>query len=231
MKSLAERFFTEAEARQVREAVAAAEASTSGEIVVMVASSSHEYPEARAALALAVAALAGLAAAKGAAPLFWWPGDPLWLFLCVGAAALVALRFLLPHAPLLWRPCIHPSRARDEVEREAVLNFYGKRLHHTRQATGVLIFISVLERRAHILADTGVSAVFPPTAWEGLTRDLCVGIRAGRAAEATVTAVKRLGAMLAESFPIQPDDENELADLVIVRPREQVRVGEELVIR
>lgn len=229
MKSLAERFFTEEEARRVRAAVAAAEAGTSGEIVVMVASSSHDYPEARLGLSLVSAALAGLAAAKVLAPLLWWPGDHLWLFLGVFAAALVALRFLLPNAPLLWRGLIHPERARLEVEREAVLNFYGKRLHHTRRAGGVLIYISVLERRVHILADTGVSAVVPPATWDNLARELTAGIRAGRAAETTIAAVERLGGMLAASFPVEPDDENELADLVIVRPRKISGAG--LVIR
>ena len=229
MKSPAERFFTEEEARRVRAAVAAAEAATSGEIVVMVASASHDYPEARLGVGLLVAVPTALAAAKVFAPLFWWPGDPLWLFLAVFAPVLIALRFLLPNAPCLWRWAVAPGRARYEVEREAALNFYGKRLHHTRQATGVLIFISVLERRVHILADTGVSAVFPPAAWDDLVRELTTGIRAGRRAEAAIAAVKRLGAMLATSFPIEPDDRNELADLIIVRPREQS--GDDLVIR
>ena len=229
MKSLAERFFTAEEARRVREAVAAAEAETAGEIVVMVASSSHDYPEARLAFTLLVASFVGVVAVKVAAPLFWWSGDPLWHFLAAFAAGLAALRF--PRVPFLWRWLIHPERAREEVEREAVLNFYGKRLHHTRQATGVLIFISVLERRVRILADTGAGAVFPPAAWDDLARDLTAGIRAGKAADAVIAAVTRLGEMLAASFPIEPDDENELADLVIVRPRKRAEAGENLVIR
>ena len=230
-KSAAQRFFTEEEARRVRAAVAAAEAKTSGEIVVMVASASHDYPEVRQGVALLAGLFAGLLAAKGLAPLLWWPGDPLWLFLAVFLGVAAGSRFLLPLAPASWRWAVPRERARFEVEREAVLNFYGKKLHHTRQASGVLLFISVLERRVHILADTGVARALPRATWEELVRDVTQGIREGRAAAAAVAAVDRLGALLASAFPAGPEDENELADLIIVRPEDRPRAGEHLVIR
>ena len=230
-KSLAEQFFTEEESRRVREAVATAESRTSGEIVVMVVSDSHDYPETRQGLALLTALLLGLLTVKGVAPLFWWSGDPLWLFLGVFLCLFMGLGFLLPYVPLLWRWAIPAERARFEVEREAVLNFYSKGLQHTREATGVLLFISVLERRVHILADRGISRVFPQGTWEGLIQDLTAGIRAGQAATVTVATVERLAVMLTGSFPAGPEGDNELEDLIIVRAQDRPKPGQHLVIR
>lgn len=230
-KSLAEQFFTEEESKRVREAVATAESKTSGEIVVMVVSDSHDYPETRQRLALLAALLLGLLTVKGLVPLFWWSGDPLWLFLAVFLCVFAGLGLLFPAMPLLWRWAIPQERARFEVEREAVLNFYDKGLQHTREATGVLIFISVLERRVHILADRGISRVFPQETWEGLIQELTAGIRAGQAAALTVATVERLADMLTESFPAGPEDDNELEELIIVRAQDRPKPGQHLVIR
>lgn len=231
MRTLAERFFNAHEAERIKAAVAQAEAGTSGEIVVMVASASHAYPEAQLRAALLFSFPVALALAWIAARLLWWPGDLLWLFLAFFCLSFLLLRFALPLSHALWRWFIAPEQAADEVEREAVLSFYSENLHHTRQATGVLVFISVLERRVWILADSGISAVLPPTTWQELVQELIKGIRSKEQGAATVRVVERIGTMLAESFPPEPEDRNELADLIIRKAHERPRPDHPLVIK
>lgn len=220
MYTLAEKFFSAVEGERIREAVARAEAKSAGEIVVLVLPASHPYPEARlrAALLLALPPALFLAHLIGAA--LWLPEVVLWLFLPIFFAGVLLLRPLVPLVPRLFRRFIPPETAKREVEREAILRFYTEKLHHTRRATGVLIFLSVLEQRVWILGDRGIDAVLPQGVWQDLVRELSEGIRARRQGEATVQAVERIGAMLAEHFPPDPDDSNELEDLLIKDQRD-----------
>lgn len=231
MQTLAERFFNAQDAGRIKAAVAQAEAGTSGEIVVMVASASSPYPEAELRAALIFSFPLALLLTYAAAGFLWWRGDLLWLFLALFAVAFLLLRFAAPLSHLLWRWFISPGHAAREVEREAVLSFYSENLHHTRQATGVLVFISVLERRVWILADSGINEVLPPSTWQELVDQLTRGIRAGEQGAATVSVVERIGQLLATSFPPEPDDRNELADLIIRKAQDRPRPDHPLVIR
>lgn len=231
MRTLAERFFNTQEAEHIRAAVAQAEAGTSGEIVVMVASASDDYPEAQLRAALLFSFPPALILAWIAARLLWWPGDLLWLFLTFFSLSFLLCRFALPLSHSLWRWFIAPEQAAAEVEREALLSFYSENLHHTRQATGVLVYISVLERRVWILADSGINAVLPPSTWKDLVQELIAGIRSKEQGKTTVRVVERIGALLAASFPPEPDDRNELADLIIRKAHERPRADHPLVIK
>lgn len=231
MRTLAEKFFNAQEAERIKAAVAKAEAGTSGEIVVMVASASSTYPEAQLRAALIFSFPLALLLAYIAAGFLWWPGDLLWLFLAFFCFSFLLLRFALPLSHALWRWFIAPEQAAFEVEREAVLSFYSENLHHTRQASGILLFLSVVERRVWILADSGINAALPPSIWQELVQELSSGIRAHRQGEATVLVVERIGALLAQAFPPGADNRNELADLIIRRPSDRPRTGHSLVIR
>ncbi len=215
MHRLAEEFFSSAEVERVREAVARTEAQSAGEIVVMVLPASHTYPEAQLRAALLLAVPSALVPACLISSALWRPELMLWLFLAIFSVGVVLLRRLVALIPFLLRPFIAPEAAAYEVEREAILSFYRENLHRTRRGTGVLIFFSVLEQRVWILADSGIDAVLPQGIWQELMQDLTSGIRAHRQGEATVQAVERIGALLQEHFPPDPDDKNELRDLMI----------------
>ncbi len=215
MHRLAEEFFSSAEAKRVQEAVAQAEARSAGEIVVMVLPASHAYPEAQLRAALLLALPSALLPAYLISSALWRPELMPWLFLAIFCVAVLLLRRLAVLMPSLLRPFIAPEAAAFEVEREAILSFYRENLHRTRRATGVLIFFSVLEQRVWILADSGIDAVLPQALWQELMQDLTSGIRARRQADATVQAVERIGTLLQEYFPPDPEDSNELRDLMI----------------
>ncbi|NQS71185.1 MAG: hypothetical protein HQQ73_03340 [Desulfobulbaceae bacterium] len=231
MRTLAERFFSTEEAERIKAAVARAEAGTAGEIVVMVVSASHNYPAAHLRAALLLSLPLALVLAYALAHLLWWPSDLLWPFLAIFCTSFLILRLSLPLAPWLWRLFIRPEQAASEVEREAVLSFYSEKLHHTRQATGVLLFLSVLERRVWILADSGISAVLPSSTWQDLVQELTSGIRRREQGEATCRVVERIGGLLAQSFPPEAENNNELVDLIIRKPQDSSHSEHALVIR
>jgi putative membrane protein len=216
MATLAQRFFTVEQQRQILHAVQQAEQGTSGEIVPMVVSASHAYPEARLAAAMTLSLACSLVTTLAVAPLLWWRGELLWLFLFFLPLYLLLFRFVVPQAPWLVRLFVHRRTAEAEVERAAFTAFYTEGLHRTRDATGVLIFISVLERRVWILGDRGINARIQPRSWQEFVDRLIQGIRVGEACEALCGVIEEMGEVLRKRFPVRSDDRNELADLVIV---------------
>ena len=216
MQTLAEQFFTSAEQQRITAAVQAVEARTTGEVVVMVTSASHSYPEANLLAAEALALPAVLIAAFTTAGLLWWRGEVLWLFLLLFTLFVLVLRPLVSRFPPLLRFFLRRDRMEAEVERAAFTHFFTEGLHTTREATGVLIFLSVLERRVWILGDRGINARIQPKSWQEFVDRLTAGIRAGRSCEALCTVIGEIGEVLADRFPPRSDDRNELEDLVIV---------------
>ncbi|MCL1981421.1 MAG: hypothetical protein FWG62_10160 [Proteobacteria bacterium] len=190
------------------------ERCTTGEIVPMVVSASHSYPEAALAGAAWLSMPSALVAALVTGSLFWWQDQLLWLFLAF-LACFFPLALLLMRIPWLLRLFIRKHRAQEEVERAAVNRFYGEGLHVTREATGVLIYISVLERRVFILGDRGINERIGPHAWQGLIDTLVAGIKEGCAGESLCSVIEKIGVMLHIHFPPVADDRNELDNLLI----------------
>jgi putative membrane protein len=85
----------------------------------------------------------------------------------------------------------------------------------TTGRTGILIYLSLAERRAEIVADEAISAKVDPRVWGEAMAPMLRHLRDGRMAEGMVEAVNRVGAILAEHFPHAEDDADELPDAVI----------------
>jgi putative membrane protein len=116
---------------------------------------------------------------------------------------------------LSWavRALTSDQRMAMKVRFRAERAFYEEGLHRTREATGVLIFLSLLERRVQVLADRAIDERVPPGTWDGLVEQIVAGVRAGRPTEALCGAITRCGALLAPHFPVRGEDNpNELPD-------------------
>ena len=203
--------FTEEEIRTVQEAVIAAEKRTVGEILPVVVERSDPHPGADW-----LAALCFLLVGSG---LFagWLPWDrPVLLLLSqlVMGALGFALARLLPDFKRLF---ILGDRASAVAEEQAFQEFYANGLHKTEAATGVLLFVSLLEHRVIILADEGIDAKVDADFWAGTDDAILDGIRRGSLRDGLVAAIQRTGERLSELFPWQEGDRNEIPDRVIVR--------------
>jgi len=195
----------------VNAALAQAESRTTGEIVPVVVERSDSHPQARWLVALG-ALLLGSALLGDHLP---WHAPALLLLCQVGLGALgwLAACWL----PDLQRLLISERRATHVAEEQAVQEFHRQHLHRTRDGTGVLLFVSLLERRVIVLGDTGIAARVGDTHWTATTQSVLDGIAGGSLRSGLVAGIERCGVVLAEHFPRRPDDVNELSDRLVVR--------------
>jgi len=206
-------YFSKADLEAIRQAVAGAERRTSGEIVPFVVAASDDYAEAR----WRGAALGALAGALAAALLhdlagFWGGWFAAWVVLpplAGGAAGFLAAVAWAPVRRLL----LDGAAIDRNVRRRAEQAFLAEEVFRTRDRTGILLFLSLFERRVVVLADTGISAVVPQAEWDAVVAGLVSGIRAGRAPAALVEGIAACGAVLERhGVEIRPDDRDELSD-------------------
>lgn len=196
----------------IREATTRAEAGTSGEVVVYVTARSDPYPEARwmaaTAFMLLAIAIASVFHARGD---FWGGSLLMWWIVPAMVGALIGYCFGLwkVTARLFLNQAIVELRTR----RRAEVAFLDEEVFCTRDRTGILLFISLLEHRALVLADSGIHARVDPDEWTKITEAVARGIAESRAGEAIVDAVHHCGRLLAASgLERRDDDRNELVD-------------------
>lgn len=105
---------------------------------------------------------------------------------------------------------------KDPVYYHAVRVFYSKKLHKTKDRTGILIFLSIEERRLQILADRGINEKVHPELWQNYATTLVDDIKRGRACYGISNIVREVGNVLTQYFPIKPGDINELPNEVVI---------------
>ena len=121
--------------------------------------------------------------------------------------------------PASVRIALVPSSIKHlHAHRRALEQFLVQNLHTTAGRTGVLLFVSVAERHAEIVADKGINALVPDGTWKAIIDGLTRAIGQGKATEGFVTAIAAIGTVLAQHFPPGPRDPNELPDHLIILP-------------
>lgn len=215
------------ERRRVSDTVAAAEARSAGEIVTIIAERSHGYSD----IALAWSMAAGIAALAAliAAPDFYlgiyerlsggWMHE--WSQRAILGVALIVFVLTCGAAwlLLLWTPlrfAMIPARVKDSrVRARAVTCFKVGAERRTHGRTGILIYLSMREHRAEIVADEAIASKVAPEVWGEAMAAMIAQIRQGHVADGMCAAVERVGEVLAEHLPRAEDDHNELPDRLI----------------
>lgn len=203
-------FFNPAQNAAIAAAIAEVETSTSGEVAVMVVDQSDTYPE---SLVLAGILLGGLSATVVAD---LWFADSLWTFLPMATGFSLLIGWGVGQWPALKRFFITRARLEHMVREQAVQSFYEKGLYKTRDATGVLFFISLFEHRVWILADQGIYEKISRQTLQEHAVAIAHGIKHGAAASALCRAIGRVGEILSQHFPVRPDDTDELSNEVLL---------------
>jgi putative membrane protein len=134
------------------------------------------------------------------------------------AALLIVLSFgvgavFAANVPPLRRLFVSRSRRGEEVARAARACFVDQGIGQTRDRTGVLVFLSLFERRVEVVADRGIPVARLGQRYRDATAALDRAARRGP--EAFLAALGALGELLAESVPRRADDVNELPDEVV----------------
>ena len=219
--------------QRIADAIAAAETQTSGEIFCVLARSVSRFRD----LVLAWAAAAALILPLVLIPLGFDPalvpgiGDgwsaghlaatPALVGTTLGAYALTQAAIFLIVVALGFIPAVRrlmvPRRVRRErVHRAAMQQFLAHGLHVTQDRTGVMIFASLDDRHAEVIADEAIHAKVDPVVWAEALDALRAGMKARDPGQGFEAAVQQVGAVLAEHFPPRPGNPNELADRLVV---------------
>jgi len=211
----------------VSDAVAAAEQATSGEIVPVIADRSDGYTD------IAFAWAAGLAftvqtllvlfpdpplrfyeSLHGTWNAEWLPHDVFGM-----SAAIGILVFFLAFLLQLWSPlrfALIPGIVKtNRVEEKAIELFKVGAEKRTRGHTGVLIYLSMQEHRAEIVADRPILEKVEPEVWGDAMAGMLAEIRQGKVADGLAAGIRDVGAILSQHFPRGEEDRNELPDRLI----------------
>jgi putative membrane protein len=213
-----EKFFSAAELQEIEAAVREAEKRTSGEIVPYAVSHSDHYetaPWKGASLgAFAVVVTAGVVRYLGdvwGVPSSVWVMVPALLGGAVGYGAAAAIR------PLKLA-LTGEAKVEHRVRQRAAAAFLENEVFKTRGRTGVLIFLSLYERRVVVLGDAGINAHVEQHEWDAIVAGIVEGIRAGKSGRALAAAIARCGELLdRHGLKIGIDDADELPDQLQMR--------------
>lgn len=205
----AEKFFSEDEQARIKAAVQACEARTSGEVVPVIVDAAYDYPKAEI--------IGGGSFAIGLALIVTWlyAGESHWIFPAIFLAFYYPCLLMIRTLPGLKHALISPVEFDAEVREKALVTFVEHGIYRTKGGSGILILVSLFERRVFVLADEGINARVPLHTWDEIVATVTKGIVEKRACDALCLAIGRCGDLLAQEFPRLDDDTNELPDLII----------------
>ena len=193
---------------RISAAIRTAEATTSGEIVCVLAHTSSDTT----ALPILLAAVVAVALP--------------WLLVALTAFSVhrilllqTAVFFVL--ATLLSLPRVRvallPRAARRAAAyRAATEQFHIRGVSRKKDRSGILIFVSLAERYARIIADEGIVARVPQSEWQGAVDLLVAHMRAGRVADGFIAAIEACGSVLMANFPRTEMSRDELPDRIYI---------------
>ena len=210
---------------KVAAAINAAEAQTDGEISTIVAGSSDSYNDVVlhwsllfALLPLAVSAAWPKLLVWGASMFSPWEEPSLRLILTL-LLVKVILAFLIARYIIgiqAIRIRLTPAATKHRrVRRRALMLFRTGTEARTLSTTGVLLYLSLAERQAEIVADAAIHAKAPQEEWGVAMAALVAAMKDNRPGDGMAAAVEKIGAVLATHFPRTGTDPNELPDRLI----------------
>jgi putative membrane protein len=197
---------SEQDRKRISTAIRLAEAKTSGEIVCVLAQSSSDTT----ALPILVAALFSLA-------LPWLlvaiTTMPVHRILSLQAITFIALSVLLCLPSV--RTALMPRAARRAVaHRVAMEQFTIRGIARKKERSGILIFVSIAERYARIVADEGIAARVSQSEWQEAIDVLVAHTKSGHIADGFISAIEKCGSVLRKNFPRSDTSRDELPDQI-----------------
>jgi len=196
-----------ADKERIAQAIKVAEAQTAGEIFCILAHRSSDYALVPIAWAAAIALVIPV-------PLIYLTLWPAWLIYAIQVVTFMgaALTLSLPGIRFALVP---RGTAHDRAHALAIRQFLAQGLHQTEKRTGVLIFASLAERYAEIVADSGINAKVDSGVWDRAIAALVAQMKEGRTAAGFIAAIEQCGAVLAQHFPPGTLDRDELPNKLV----------------
>ena len=216
----ATKLFTKDKINLIEATIQEAEKKTSAEIVPVIASSSGRYDRAEDMFAFLLSLLTlGLTwvGLQGSIEIDAWNiTSEIKLNLIMVLTILIVTFFigiaLASHFPLLRLPLIAKTEMQEEVEIRARETFQRLKIRGTKNANGLLIYVSLYEHMVHVVGDDSINAKLSQDDWNELCNIIIKGFKDSKPEEGMCNGIFQCGELLSEHFPINPDDENELFD-------------------
>ncbi|MBN1195912.1 MAG: TPM domain-containing protein [Candidatus Aminicenantes bacterium] len=208
--------------RKVESAVRETEKKTSAEIAGAVIRESNDYAryELLGAIIVGLIFFTGLTVFTPSLEAWMqtltWTYSPWLLVAAIGFSTflVIAITYFAANLAPIDRWIVPRRVMAEQVRRRALRQFLEGGVHRTRERNGLLIFVSLLERRIEIVTDIGIADRMPTSTWEVVIRELGDGLRRSDLGDALARAIVHCGDILAGHFPPRPDDTNELSNEV-----------------
>ena len=214
------RLFSAADLERISAAVHDAERRTSGEIVPYVVEQCDDYEFAEwrggALLALLTAIVLMFLHSFTA---IWLPIDLAGKLLAV-LIAFGAGMLLVKYVQSLKRILAGSAVIERRLQQRASEAFVAEEVFLTRDRTGILLFLSLLERRVLVLGDSGINQKVKPEEWQDVVATVVSGIHGGSPVDGLVDAIQKCGALLERrGVGVRPDDRDELSYSLRIKDR------------
>lgn len=207
-------YLSEQQIAEISNYVKASEQKTMGEIVPVIVRRSSQIRHVPVVVALLLLVVFLLVESSMTDFLFVWPGQ-LWWPVVFGVAW--GLGLLLSKFRWVQRFFIPDADEIEQVLRRAQLEFFINRVDKTKEGTGILIFVSAMERRAFVWADGAVSEKVPAEEWDRIVDEMTGRFRQGDWFLGLKEAISDCGVILSKHFPSQKENPNELSNSLIVK--------------
>ena len=215
--------FSAADREVINQAVQDAESQTSAEVIPVIALSSGRYDRSEDVCGLWCGILAFVAVwfllPDRSSEVSWeGPSETLQLVACIVA---IVVGFVLgavsaSRVPALRRLFTSAAEMRAEVQLRARAVFFDRRVHHTACATGILLYVSMTERMAVVLADQAVTDALGQSQLDTICHEFTQRLHAGQPIAALAETIRDVGQQLAKPLQRAADDTNELSDALVV---------------
>lgn len=211
---------TEEDCRRIEQAVQTAEHGTRAEIVPMIVARSGLYREARHYVGVGCALLAlttSLLLEANWLAWGWHAANAVWLLAATMAA--YGLGVWLGGHPFVTRLMTSRERRSHKVRLRAERGFSQLGVARTRERTGVLLMVSLLERQVYVMADRSLAETVPQGEWQAVVEATLGPIKDGKIADGLCAGIERCGIVLARVAPARAgENPNELPDRLRIEP-------------
>jgi putative membrane protein len=197
------------DAKKISDGVAAAEMGTAGEIVPMIVLRSSAIGHVPVLLALFIFCL-------GLMLEIYFQTEQLWM-IAANLIFSIALSFILSRFLFVQRYLVPRVDAELQTWRRAHSEFSQAKLSQTQSRVAILIFVSIMEHKAVVLADEGISRLCPQEMWDEVVHILTSHFKRGDWQAGFEKAIARTGEILSRHLPAAAENHNEIPDRLIFK--------------
>lgn len=195
----------------IKNLIKEAEKKTQSELIPMIVHHSDIYPAAHFRAAIIVSFLFSLA-------LYYSPLsiiNPIY-FLWIQLPGLY-VGYFLGHIPFIKRLLITKSEIEEEVTQKGYEAFYNHNLHLTHNHNGVLLLVSIMERKIKIITDVGIAKKVEQKIWDEILNQFSKKIKEGNFIEGLKDCIQAVSIVLEKNFPADEKERaNEIENDLIV---------------